>query len=111
MNLTVHLYLHGSDEQLTRIERSIHSVLLEGKKMTQVVDDLVAEVANLKNAFAPLPAAVDALEAKVTEALKNSGISQADFDAITAAIADIKSVAAGVAGAVTDASDGVDEAA
>lgn len=84
--------------------------LSEVSNMSQLVDDLVAEVGALKDAVAPLPAAVDALEAAITD-LKSKLPDPSDADKLTAALADIKAVKAAVAGAVADATDGVDEAA
>lgn len=64
--------------------------------MTQVVTDLVEQVAAVARA-------VNALEAKVTAVLANSGMSAEDKAAIEQAVADLKAV-------VADADDGVDEA-
>lgn len=105
MDITLHVYLHGSSEQQTRIERALNHLLLQGSKMTQLVDDVVAEVAALKTAFAPLPGAINALEAAITS-LKDP----ADVAKLTQVLADLKGIQTDVTAAATDAADGVDEA-
>lgn len=64
--------------------------------MTKIVDDIVAEIANIA-------AAVNALEAVVTD-LKSKIADPDDAAKLVQALADLKS-------AVADAGDGVDEAA
>lgn len=66
------------------------------RRMTKIVDDIVAEIANIA-------AAVNALEAVVTD-LKSKIADPDDAAKLVQALADLKS-------AVADAGDGVDEAA
>lgn len=100
LEVAVNVYFHDSDTsgaRFDRIDRVLAAVLRQGFNMTQLVDDVVAAVAKIGPA-------INALEAKITEVLANSGMSQADKDALTQAVADLKA-------AFDDASDGVDEAA
>ncbi len=98
LEITAHVHFHGPDmsARFDRIDRVLAAVLRQGNTMTQVVDELVAVVAEVA-------VAINTLEAKITEVLANSGMSQADKDALTQAVADLKA-------AVADAADGVDEA-
>lgn len=112
LEITAHLYFHDqASERFDRVDRFLSALLKQGNTMTQLVDDLVTEVANVKAAVATFAPAVDALEAKITAILATSGITAADAAAITQAIADLKGVATTAATAVADAGDGVDEAA
>jgi len=65
--------------------------------------ELLDAVTALATAFAPLPAAIDALEAAVTAV---PGIPAADQANIDAALTAVKNLTAGVVAAVTDATDG-----
>lgn len=74
------------------------------QELTQAVNALVA-------ATQPLAGAINSLEAAVTAA-KNSGtLSAADQAALDAAFAQVQTVTGDITAAITDANDGVDEAA
>ena len=74
------------------------------------LDDLVGVVDEVLNEVGKLGPAVDTLEAKITEALKNAGISPQAQAKIDAAVGKLKGVVANVATAIADATDGIDEA-
>ncbi len=95
------VFFHLDPSQFTALRVSLATLIEVIRKgfstMTQEVDDLVAEVAKVGPA-------INKLEAAVTAALANSGMSAADKAAITQAIADLKAD-------LVDADDGVDEGA
>lgn len=75
------------------------------------LDNLVVALETLKTKMAVVGGAVNDLEAKVTAALKQSGISaedQAKIDQAFATVQELTGVASTIA---ADAADGVDEAA
>jgi hypothetical protein len=96
----------GKSRELVLLEM----LLYQGENIMATVDDLVSAVDVVKVEVAKIGPAVDALEAKITVALANSGISAEAQAKIDAAVADLQGIAAGVAAAVADAADGVDEA-
>ena len=73
-------------------------------QFTQVAQDL-------KDAVAPLPGAIDAFEARITQLIKDAGVTPEVAAQFDAALADLKNTVAGVQTDVADATDGVDEAA
>lgn len=75
------------------------------------IEKLVEAVSEIRASLPAVADAIDALEAKITAALANAGLSQEDRDAIAAAIDDLRDAGASLASAVSDAEDGVDEAA
>jgi hypothetical protein len=114
MKIEIHanVYLCSSDgELLRRFDSLAANVQSQGASIMATVQELSQAVSDLNGAFAPLPQAINDLEAKVTAAVASAGISAADQAALDQAIADIKNLTAGVSSAVTDATDGVDEAA
>lgn len=113
--LDVHLYHHTEHERddhrlLLDIARGVSILLTKGNRMTQEIDDLKQAVADVKAAVDQFPGAVNAFEARITEILKNSGMSQEDKDAITGATADLKAALATATDSLADAADGTDEA-
>lgn len=68
-------------------------------------------MADVGAAVAKIPGAIDAFEARITELLNNSGMSQEDKDAITKATADLRTATGVALAAAADAADGVDEGA
>jgi hypothetical protein len=99
LEITAHIHLHGNPEEtqkrFDRIDRFLTTLIAEGKTMTKLVDDLVGAVAEIA-------AAVDALEAVVTD-LKSKISDPED-------VAKLEGALAGLKAAVADAGDGVDEA-
>lgn len=80
--------------------------------MEPITQQIVDAVAGLVQAVTPLPGAVNALEAAVTAATSNTtGMSQEDKNALAAALANIQDVAKTIGDSVSDAQDGIDEAA
>jgi uncharacterized protein YoxC len=99
--------LTGVPAQLDRLQRDITGLIAKGNELMATTQELLDTVTALAAAVEPLPAAIDALEAAVTAA---SGISAGDQANIDAAVASLQAIGAGVAAAVADATDGVDEA-
>jgi uncharacterized protein YoxC len=100
--------IHHPDEALLRYLSCIASI---ERKIMATLADLTQAVADVKTAVDQFPAAVDALEAKITAALANAGLTAEQQAAVDGAVADLRNVANTAQGAVTDAADGIDEAA
>ena len=94
--------------RLDRLELKINGLANQGAFIMATTQDLLDAVNGLAAAFAPLPAAIDALEAAVGAV---QGISVADQANIDEALTAVKNLTAGVVAAVGDATDGVNEAA
>lgn len=102
----------GQIEQLVKqVNTKVDLLIVKGNIMTQEVDDLKTAVTEVMTAVDQLPGVVDAFEARITTLIANSGMSQADKDAVTAATADLRSSVAKALAAVADATDGIDEGA
>lgn len=100
--------VHHPDEALVRI---LCSVIESERQIMATLEDLTQAVADAKTAVDQFPAAVDALEAKITAALANAGLTAEQQAAIDGAVADLRGVSNTAQGAVADAADGIDEAA
>jgi hypothetical protein len=94
--------LLGILTRLDRLQTLMTGLLHQGNRHMATTQELLAATQALAEAFAPLPAAIDALEAAVAAA----GIPAADQANIDAAVEALKAVQASVAAAVTDATDG-----
>lgn len=79
--------------------------------MTQEITDLKQAVADVKAAVDQFPAAVDAFEARITALIASSGMSESDRAELAAATADLRTALGTATAALTDAGDGIDEAA
>lgn len=73
--------------------------------------DLTNSINGLSTLFAPLPAAIDALEAAVTAALARAGLTPEEQAAINDAFDKVTALTDGLNKAVADATDGIDEGA
>ena len=90
-----HHYLHCDGQE--QIIAFLRQLVTKGTTMARTMDEVLDQVGKVADA-------VNSLEAKVTEALKNSGIDAATQAKIDKAFDDLGSI-------VADAADGVDEAA
>lgn len=103
----VHLHGDGQDQIVAALKQLGVIIMATGKELA---DQLDAAVGALETAVQPLADAVNEMEAKVTEALKNAGVPQDVQDQIGAAIGKVQTLAGSITNAVSDARDGVDEA-
>jgi hypothetical protein len=94
--------LLGILTRLDRLQTLMTGLLHQGNRQMATTKEMLEAVNALAAAFAPLPAAIDALEAAVAAA----GIPAEDQANIDAAVEALKAVQASVAAAVTDATDG-----
>jgi hypothetical protein len=94
--------LLGILTRLDRLQTLMTGLLHQGNRQMATTKEMLEAVNALAAAFAPLPAAIDALEAAVAAA----GIPAEDQANINAAVEALKAVQASVAAAVTDATDG-----
>ncbi len=83
-------------------------IQVHGENIMATTQELVDATAALVAAVTPLPQAINDLEAAITAA---KGISPADQANIDAAFAAIQKVTTDIGAAVSDAQDGIDEAA
>ncbi|HEY1283012.1 MAG TPA: hypothetical protein VGE96_00905 [Steroidobacteraceae bacterium] len=109
-------HFHHFDEAdralVLRFVKTVESINERGARMEPITQQIVDAVAGLVQAVTPLPGAVNALEAAVTAATSNTtGMSQEDKNALAAALANIQDVAKTIGDSVSDAQDGIDEAA
>jgi hypothetical protein len=95
--------LLGILTRLDRLQTLMTGLLHQGNKQMATTKEMLDAVNALAAAFAPLPAAIDALEAAVGAI---PGIPAEDQANIDAAVEALKAVQASVAAAVTDATDG-----
>jgi hypothetical protein len=95
--------LLGILTRLDRLQTLMTGLLHQGNKQMATTKEMLDAVNALAAAFAPLPAAIDALEAAITAV---PGIPAEDQANIDAAVEALKAVQASVAAAVTDATDG-----
>jgi hypothetical protein len=95
--------LLGILTRLDRLQTLMTGLLHQGNKQMATTKEMLDAVNALAAAFAPLPAAIDALEAAVGAI---PGIPAEDQANINAAVEALKAVQASVAAAVTDATDG-----
>lgn len=109
MKFNINVYLHGLDE-LEKVLSELEEIKNKGDLIMATVDDLVLVVDQVLDQVGRLGPAVDALEAQLTQALKNQGISPEAQAKIDAAVGRLQGVVANVATAIADATDGVDEA-
>lgn len=114
LNVSVNIKLPpGLDVDVASIKKMVAEILStvkeQGVIMNAKVDALTQAVADVKTAVGKIPAAIDAMEAKVTTLVKNS-LTDAEFQQVQDAIDELKGVAATATGAADDAADGVDEA-
>lgn len=79
--------------------------------MEPQVQKLTEAVNEIKDALPAVAGAIDALEAKITAIANSGGMSDEDRAAIEHATDDLRAAAASLASAVSDANDGIDEAA
>jgi uncharacterized protein YoxC len=98
-------------EFFSAIDRLVLAITSKGNGIMEQIDELVATVADVKAKVESFGPAVDAFEARITDLIKNSGMSEEDKAKVAAAVADLKAVATTAQGAVDDAANGVDEAA
>lgn len=103
--------LTSIEARLGIIEVNLKTLQTQGAKTMSTVQDLVDAVAEVKTAVGQIPAAVDALEAKITEIGKRVGLSPEDQAALDQAVTDLRDVVGTANAAAADAGDGVDEAA
>lgn len=89
---------------LAATTRKVHRMDAQVQKLT----DAVAEI---KDALPAVAGAIDALEAKITAIANSGGMSDEDRAAIAQATDDLRAAAVSLASAVSDANDGIDEAA
>lgn len=89
--------------RLDQMQREISGLTAQGLAIMATTKEVLDSITALTAAFAPLPAAIDALEAAINAA---GGISAEDQANIDAALVAVQSLAANVASAVTDATDG-----
>jgi ABC-type transporter Mla subunit MlaD len=94
--------------RLDSIQATLTGLTQQGSQTMATTQELLDAVTALATAFAPLPAAIDALEAAVAAVTGMSATDQANIDA---ALAAVQELAAGVTAAVADATDGVNEVA
>ena len=106
-NSATELELWSIAARLDRIEMKLNGLANQGTFIMATTQNLLDAVTALAAAFAPLPAAINALEAAVGAVTGMSATDQANIDA---ALAAVQELAAGVTAAVTDATDGVNEA-
>jgi hypothetical protein len=89
------------------MEWQLNGLSNQGAIIMATTQEVLDAVTALAAAFAPLPAAIDALEAAVSAV---SGLSTTDQANIDEALDTLKTLSAGVVSAVADATDGVNEA-
>lgn len=112
MKIDVHHFFHFESAQLNRIEAAVTAINTRGIRMEQVTQDTLDAVKEIGDAVDQLPAIIDGFEARITQIIANSqGMPQADKDALTQAVADLKGKAQKVRDTIADAADGIDEAA
>lgn len=109
MSINANVYLHGL-EDVDKILHKLKHLEVIGEHIMATLDELVGVVDEVLNEVGKVGPAVDALEAKVTEALKGQGISAEAQAKIDAAVTKLRTVVTNVSAAVADASDGLDEA-
>ena len=98
-------------EFFTAVDRIVAAINLKGSNIMEQIEELVAVVADVKAKVEGFVPAVNAFEARITDIIKNSGLSAEDKAKVEAAVADLKAVAVTAKAATDDAADGVDEAA
>lgn len=89
--------------QLDKLLAITTGLLHQGNRQMATTQELLDKVTSLAAAFAPLPAAIDALEAAVGAV---QGIPAADQANIDAAFAALNNIEAAVNAAAVDAADG-----
>jgi ferritin-like protein len=109
------MFFNSTKHELRRAIRLLE-YLLTGQEqimagMKDYADQFTAQANELKDAVTPLAGAIDALEAKVTQAISNPDVPQDVQDQLTSALNDFKAVSDGIKAAVADAGDNTDEAA
>ncbi len=80
-------------------------------QMDAQIQTLTEAVSEIKDALPAVAGAIDALEAKITAIANSGGMSAEDRAAIAQATDDLRAAAASLGAAVSDANDGIDEAA
>ena len=98
----------NSDDIIAAINQAKESIMA---KIQDEAARVRAGVDEVKAAVQPLAGAIDALEAKVTQAIQNPDVPQSVTDDLTSALNDLKAVSDGIKAAVTDAGDNTDEGA
>jgi hypothetical protein len=100
--------LLGILTRLDRLQTLMTGLLHQGNRQMATTQEVLTTAQAIAAAVAPLPAAIDALEAALAAALANvpGGIPAADQANIDAAFEALKGVPAAVDAAVTDATDG-----
>jgi hypothetical protein len=111
MRFDVYHHFAGPDPdeilaRLVAMQSAISALTIQGHQIMATTTELLAAVTALTEAFAPLPAAIDALETAVKEV---QGIPPEDQANIDAAFNALQAATAAIAVAVADATDGVDE--
>jgi hypothetical protein len=81
------------------------------EKLMATVQEMADEVKLLRTRVEAFPSVINGLESRVTDAIKNSGISAADQALVDQAFADAKAASDVLAATQADAEDGVDEGA
>lgn len=73
------------------------------------VQELADEVKQLRAVAETFGSVIDGLESRITDAIKNAGMSDADKALVDQAFADARASTDALTSAKTDAEDGVDE--
>lgn len=94
-----------------RVNAEIASIKTQIGVIMATVQEMGAAVTALANAVKQVPGIVDNLEAKVTAAMNNAGMSEADKAVVSQAFDEATAALKTVTDSATDAADGIDEAA
>lgn len=98
--------IHHPDETLVRL---LSSVINNERRIMATIEELVGAVDELTEAVNDVGTAVDEMEVKLTEALKNAGLTPEQQAAVDAALEGVRGATQKARDVAADARDGVDE--